>query len=309
MSDSDSFTDVINATNVTSDDVVQPFVLSPEATIFGVRVETFSYIMLVVGATAPVVFLSIVAIVMKVCDQRKLAQRRRHAQQARIKRSVWALERREYLKTRRKAGSDVTRAGQHRSDVNQHKPERVRSFYFTPTVTVSRSNPDVYFKQAPAAPQHHSSNTKWRQNKNMQLLQVPTTSQHVGSQQTAAARTGARASTSRAPHASSIKSDEANALASFEKIYKDFDPDLSDVEPLHVTSSHSTRDRRVAGKYEPITGDYGATHSNNFQFVKETSDVRKMADNASDVSRCALNNGGFCAEGVVIDDGFESTRL
>lgn len=143
-----------------------PFQLSPERTIVGLSVDTFSYIFLSIGIAAPVIFLVVVIISMKCYTNRRFKRYKQYEARMRITQNIWDLERKHYFRDW-KGGPGNIGSNRDYPDGESYFVEdfggrhlAVPSFmthksriptHHVDSVTYSNSNPDVFFKETQPA--------------------------------------------------------------------------------------------------------------------------------------------------------------
>ena len=258
-----TMTDASNVTTTTTADTPSLFMDSPR-TIAGLSVETFSFIFLAIGGIAPVIFLVIVVTSMKCYKYRQLQKLRRFQERQRIKRSLWEMERNQYFKTHPKPpdchvhqnhdSADSPYLFNRDSTVRKpHRHSKRGRHGNSQILTVSNSNPDVYFREPRAAPQRNDVSTRSVLRAQKRISHMTTGSlplktahyvQDVAESRLTVVKRHESTSSANSTHAqASINSEEALALQSFDKIYRDLDFD-----PVNSSFTTSDSERRCRTK-------------------------------------------------------------
>ena len=281
------------------------FTLSPPHTIWGLSVEEFSYIFLIIGGTAPVLFIIITIIVMKCYSWRRRQRFDKYATQYRTAQELWELERQEYLNS---AGTAAANSGRSPNRVPQRitspqpdsapvnpVPPVIHTNSLAPQSTVvvapphpphpqhqpgylaSSSNPNVYFKDGgnPSDPRHKgvtqngdSSNLvltvtafNTSADSSPNLTQITDISQDMGSSRGQQHSHQLHSPISEAPSTQNLGSEEAKALAAFDRIYENLDVSLTTSSSGDYSQAPSYIDAGTVGNTSQRPGRVSGNNS------------------------------------------------
>ena len=216
--------------------------------VLGVPLPTFSYLALAVGASLPII--CIIAIVITTKIYGRFRQRRRQHHQKRLKEArelLWRLERRE--KAREQGAVYENPILVSLGDGNGDKRDlgmTLRSGLSYEGLTMSRSNPDVYFQEGGTLHvDTGSKNTTLKRNadcrsKTARVEQEADTSSASSSSYSHVRERPPAVSPRNHPRPTSLDSEQARALECFDKIYEELDISFSSDSDSGMLSAPAT---------------------------------------------------------------------
>lgn len=279
--------------------------LSPGNTIAGISVDTFSFIFLGIGLTAPVVFLLIVFISMKCYSVRKFKRYKQYEARMRISREIWDLERRQYFREWKGTGSNNELGFEFPPDgydehffIQNYKggfplpyaAHKSRKPLSVQGITYSNSNPDVFFKETPAllldrskghvraasSPGQINALQYTAHDSHVITVSANNSIQQINGDCSSAVSNSSSTSVHTSKH--SVNSEEARALESFDKIYQDLDIDSStlntnsEYDPSSLIRTHD-HDTSASTAYETIQKNRPPSYVHNKSLNSETVEV------------------------------------
>ncbi|ELT94738.1 hypothetical protein CAPTEDRAFT_207997 [Capitella teleta] len=229
----------------------EPFALGPAPTIWGLSVEHFAYIFLIIGGTAPVLFIVVTVITMKCYSWRRRRRFVRYATEYRAAQEAWQSERKQYANQRNGLKRPPPRPP-------PPPPPSIPSQDTERTYVASTSNPNVYFKDSNGVSTNDVTLTVPARSgaSSPNLTQITDISQehpHIRSTSPIA----------------EIGKEEANALAAFDRIYENLDVSVTTEDSCDSSppSNISPRGGRQAAAMKSVAQNPFNAETSQHHFV------------------------------------------